>query len=286
MVPSAVAFYPTLLPENAVANAVPWASANFQISAVAGPALGGALIAWKGTEAAFAFGAAGFLLYFSLLFFVHPLRPFQPAITAQSIKELLSDGLRFIYSQKLILAPLTLDLFAVLFGGAEALLPMFAKDILMVGPVGLGFLKAAPFAGAFLMGLSIAHRPMEKAGRSMLLAVAGFGGCMIVFGLSRNYWLSLAVLGLAGALDCISVVVRQTLVQICTPESLRGRVQSVNFLFIGSSNELGEFESGMTAALFGPVLSVVAGGAITLAVVLAAMKLWPELKNLGRLERP
>jgi MFS family permease len=284
LTPSGVAFYPTLMPESMVANAVPWNSANFQIGAVAGPILGGLLFAWKGSQAAFAAAALGFVIYFACLALIKPLRPFKAKPRRHSMGQLLTQGLGFIYSEKLILAPISLDLFAVLFGGVEALLPIFAKDILGVGAVGLGFLRAAPFLGAFVMGLFIAHQPMTKAGRNMLLAVAGFGLCMITFGLSRNIWLSLAALAVSGALDAISVVVRQTIVQLRTPQAMLGRVQAVNFLFIGSSNELGEFESGMTAAAFGPVGSVIGGGLLTLLVVLAASRIWPELKNLGKLE--
>jgi MFS family permease len=202
-----------------------------------------------------------------------------------SLDSLLA-GVRFVRQTKLILATITLDLFAVLLGGATALLPIFARDILMVGPSGLGWLRAAPSIGALLMALTIAHRPpFRRAGRALLWAVTGFGVSTIVFGLSRDFVLSLCMLALTGALDNISIVVRGTLVQVLTPDTMRGRVSAVNAVFIGSSNELGGFESGITAQLFGPVASVVGGGIGTILVVLVVMLLWPEVLRLGSLHQ-
>jgi MFS family permease len=193
-------------------------------------------------------------------------------------------GFSFVRKTELILAAITLDLFAVLLGGATALLPIFARDILQVGPTGLGWLRAAPSIGAVLMALVQAHRPpLRRAGPTMLWAVAGFGAATIVFGLSRDPRLSFAMLMLTGALDNISVVIRSTLVQTLTPDAMRGRVSAVNTLFIGSSNELGGFESGVTAQLFGPVASVVGGGIGTILVVISVACLWPRLRHLGRL---
>ena len=196
----------------------------------------------------------------------------------------LFSGIRFVFSTKVILATITLDLFAVLLGGATALLPMYADEILHVGPTGLGFLRAAQSVGAVGMAVAIAHLPpMRKAGVTMLLAVAGFGAATIVFGVSRSYWLSLAAMAMIGAFDNVSVVVRHTLVQLLTPDAMRGRVAAVNNIFIGSSNELGAFESGVTAALFGPVASVVAGGIGTILVVAAVALRWPQVSAIGRL---
>jgi MFS family permease len=195
--------------------------------------------------------------------------------------------MEFVWRTKPILATITLDLFAVLFGGATALLPIFARDILHVGPTGLGWLQAAPALGALVMALSLAHRPpLRRCGRAMLGAVAGFGLATVVFGLSHDFLLSFVMLAMTGALDNISVVVRGTLVQVLTPETMRGRVSAVNALFISSSNQLGAFESGITAAWFGPVLSVVGGGIGTLLVVGAVMWIWPEVLRLGPLHRP
>jgi MFS family permease len=281
--PASVSLYPNLMPDGSVANAVSWNSANFQVAAMAGPALGGLLIDWKGPEAAFLFGALGPLLFLLQLFFIQPLKAFSPHQGSEGLSERVSGGLRFVMGHKPILAALTLDLFAVLFGGVEAILPIFARDILGVSAFGLGLLRAAPFAGAFVTGLFIAHRPMRNAGRSMLLAVCGFGLCMITFALSKNFALSLAMLFVSGVMDNISVVVRQTLVQVTTPEELRGRVQAVNFLFIGSSNELGEAESGMAAGALGTVPSVLFGGIAVLFVVAAVNWKWPELRALRSL---
>jgi MFS family permease len=191
---------------------------------------------------------------------------------------------RFVWRSDLLLSAITLDLFAVLFGGATTLLPIFAADILHVGPDGLGWLRASPAFGAMLTALALAHRPpLKRPGQALLLAVTGFGAATIAFGLSQNYWLSFALLALTGALDNISVVVRGTLLQTLTPDEMRGRVAAINSLFISSSNELGGFESGETAALFGAVPSVVGGGVGTILVVLLVMLRWPRLVRLGPL---
>jgi MFS family permease len=193
----------------------------------------------------------------------------------------LLAGVQFVFKTKLILATITLDLFAVLLGGATALLPIFARDILDVGPTGLGWLRAAPSLGAILTAVALAHRsPLGRAGPALLWSVSGFGLATIVFGLSRNFALSFAMLALTGALDNISIVVRGTLIQLLTPDEMRGRVFAVNSIFIGSSNELGAFESGITAQLFGPVLSVVGGGIGTILVVLAVVLKWPQVRGI------
>ena len=211
-------------------------------------------------------------------------RPPVPSGEALSTRSFLA-GLRFVWRSRLLLATLTLDLFAVLLGGATALLPIFAKDILHVGPSGLGWLRAAPSAGAFAMALVLAHRPpLRKAGPALIWAVAGFGVATVVFGLSRSFGLSLAMLAVTGALDNISVVVRATLLQVLTPDSLRGRVSAVNGVFIGASNEFGGFESGTAAAILGPVAAVVAGGVGSVLVVAGVALAWPEVWRLGRLE--
>jgi hypothetical protein len=188
---------------------------------------------------------------------------------------------------KVILAAITLDMFAVLFGGAVALLPIYATDILEVGAQGLGLMRAAPSIGALLMAFSLAHLPpMKNAGRTLLLAVSGFGAATIVFGLSRVFWLSIVMLTLLGALDNISVVIRHTLLLALSPDEMRGRISAVNSIFIGMSNELGGFESGVAAALLGPVIAVVGGGIATLLVVLAVARAWPEIRRLKTLDVP
>ena len=203
-----------------------------------------------------------------------------------STLESLRAGLRFLVSKKVILATITLDMAAVFLGGATALLPIFADQILHSGPIGLGWMRAAPGIGGLVMAITIAYlRPMRKAGRMLLWCVTGFGAATIVFGLSRNLWLSLAMLVLTGVFDSVSVVVRHTIIQLLTPDELRGRISAVNNIFIGTSNELGALESGLTAAAFGPVLSVVGGGIGTILVVLLVAKIWPETRKIGALDR-
>jgi MFS family permease len=194
-------------------------------------------------------------------------------------------GFRFVFATPVILGTITLDLFAVLLGGATALLPVYAKDILHAGPTGLGFLQAALPLGSLLCALILAHRrPLQKAGRALLLAAAGFGLATIGFGVSRWFWISFGMLFICGAVDNISIVVRHTLVQLLTPDEKRGRVSAVNSLFIGTSNELGGFESGLVAYLFTPVISVVSGGIGTILVVLAVAMIWPQIRKYGRLD--
>ena len=219
-----------------------------------------------------------------------PQRPPQPHLRppprkteTASLKTLMA-GIRFVRIDQIILATITLDLFAVLLGGATYLLPIYARDVLHVGAVGFGWMRAAPAIGALSMGVLVAHLPpMKKAGKNLLWAVTGFGLATIVFGLSKSLTLSLIMLFLTGAFDNISVVVRHTLVQVLTPDAMRGRVSAVNNVFIGASNELGGFESGLTAQLFGPIWSVVAGGIGTILVVLAVNAIWPQVRRFGSL---
>ena len=272
---------PSLLPAHVFPNAVAWNSNVFQISSVVGPAIGGFLVAWLGFPVVYGFDACCGLAFFLLLIPIAVRRQAPTRSTTGGIRELFS-GIYFVWKTKIILATVTLDLFAVLLGGATALLPVFASDILHCGSIGLGWLRAAPSIGSVVMGVVVAHLPpMRRAGKTMLWAVIGFGLATVVFGLSKSFWLSMGMLFLTGAFDNISVVVRHTLVQLRTPDSMRGRVSAVNKVFIGSSNELGAFESGLTAAWFGPVISVVAGGVGTILVVFAASRLWPALSGLG-----
>jgi MFS family permease len=275
-----------VVPEHDLANAITWNSSGWQVASISGAALGGLVIRLSGgAVAAYVLAAVAALAAAAVLLPMRP-RAGRPAGRGASLGELLA-GIRFVWSTKLILATITLDLFAVLLGGAVALLPMYAQDILHVGPVGLGLLQAAPPIGAILMALTLAHRPpLRRAGRALLWSVAGFGVATVVFGLSRNVILSFVMLALTGALDQVSMVVRGTLLQVLTPDAMRGRVSAVNAIFISSSNELGAFESGVTARLFGPVVSVVGGGIGTVLVVVAVMLLWPEVLRLGPLDRP
>jgi hypothetical protein len=211
-------------------------------------------------------------------------RPTRPAPQAGSRLEQIREGLRYIRDNKVVLGAISLDLFAVLLGGATALLPVFARDILAVGPEGFGLMRSAPAAGAAVVALVLASRPIHRrAGLSMFTGVAIFGVATIVFGLSRSFWLSLAALATLGGADMLSVYVRQTLVQIVTPDGMRGRVASVASLFIGASNELGEFESGVTARLFGPVMAAVFGGVASLFVTGLWARLFPSLLKVDRL---
>jgi MFS family permease len=206
--------------------------------------------------------------------------------TETSTWKSLMAGIRFVFSKKVILATITLDLFAVLLGGATALLPVFADQILHCGPIGLGWMRAAPAVGAFVMALVVAHLPpMKRAGKTLLRCVTGFGVVTILFGLSKALWLSLGLLFLIGAFDSVSVIIRGSIVQLVTPDEVRGRVSSVNNIFIGTSNEFGALESGLTAALFGPVISVVAGGIGTILVVLGVAFHWPESRKIGALDK-
>lgn len=285
LIPSRTALAAELVPRELYANAVAWRSSTWQFAAVVGPAVGGLLYGFGGPGVAY--GADAVLMVVAVVAMVRVRHP-RRAATAMpaSIGESLGEGIRWVRSQPIILGAMTLDLFSVLFGGATALLPIFAADILRVGPQGLGLLRAAPAAGAVVMSLIVAHgRPMTRAGRALLVNVALFGACMIGFGLSRSFVLSLALLAASGMVDTISVVVRSTLLQVLTPDALLGRVAAVNAIFIGSSNEVGAFESGVAARLLGAVPAVVLGGVATLGVVAATAWRVPELRRLRELRR-
>jgi len=272
-----------LIPTNLFSNAATWISSSFQLASVIGPSLGGLGIAlFKSATGVYLVAAIASLLCLASVAAIKP-QPTNFSKEPVSLKS-LAAGAEFVWNNQLILAAITLDLFAVLFGGAVALLPVFAKDILHAGPVELGYLQAAPSIGALIMAALLVYLPpIRKAGAALLWSVVGFGVVTIVFGLSRWVWLSLLMLAFSGALDSISVVIRHTLVQIKTPDHLRGRVAAINSVFISASNELGGFESGLTAALFGPVLSVVGGGIGTILVVVATAMIWPEIRKLGAL---
>jgi MFS family permease len=274
------AFMINLVHQDHFNNAVTWNSSTFETASVTGPALAGLLLVHHPYWFIYAIDAAMSVAFFLLLLPTPAAR--DPLKVRPAGFSGLFDGLRFVCRTKIVLATITLDLFAVLFGGATALLPIFADRILHVGPAGLGWLRAAPSMGAICMALTLAHRrPMARPGIALLCAVTGFGLVTIVFGLSTSYPLSLAMLFLSGACDNISVVVRHTIVQILTPDAMRGRVSAVNNVFIGTSNELGAFESGVTAAWFGPIASVVAGGAATILTVFLVAALWKQVLKLG-----
>ncbi|MBI2506492.1 MAG: MFS transporter [Candidatus Latescibacteria bacterium] len=275
--PARTAILPLLVPREIFENAVAWRTSAMQVSSVAGPALGGLIIAFSVPAAYLASAAAAGL--FALLLALMRLPPAVQTTSGVTWSQLVA-GVHFVRGQKLILAAISLDLFAVLLGGATYLLPVYATDILKVGERGLGLLQAAPAVGALLTALLMAHRPpMQRAGRTLLLAVAGFGGATILFGLSQSFYLSLFALFLTGVCDNVSVVVRHTLIQLLTPDAMRGRVAAVNGIFIGSSNELGGFESGVVAQAFSPAISVVSGGVGCVLVVLATALAAPQLRG-------
>ncbi len=291
--PARSALLPRLVPPDVFGNAVTWASSAFQTAAVVGPAIGGFVIALEHrATAAYLIDAILTSIYLLMLAAIRSDGAVQASATALKPREKMTlesliAGMRFVKQTKVVLAALTLDLFAVLLGGATALLPIFAKDILHVGPDGLGWLRAAPSIGALIVMVGIAHRPpMQKTGWTLIGSVAGFGICTIVFGLSKSFLLSMSMLFLLGGLDGISMIIRGTLVQLWTPDEMRGRVSAVNSVFIDMSNELGGFESGALAAAVGPVAAVVGGGIGTILVVTAVAKAWPELRTLDSLTAP
>jgi len=281
--PAQSALIANVVPPNAFESATKWRSSTWQLSAVLGPAAGGFLVGTAGATVVFALNAAAGILY-ALFLLAMRVRPGEARRREPATVSTLLEGIRFLGRTPVLLAAITLDLFAVLLGGAVALLPIYARSILHVGAFGLGWLQASSSVGAVLMALVLAHRPaFRHAGLILLIAVAGFGAATIVFGLSTWFPLSLLMLFTLGALDNISVVIRSTLVLVRTPDQMRGRVGAVNSLFIGTSNQLGGFESGLAAQLFGPVIAVVAGGVGTILVVLAVAALWPQMRNLGSL---
>lgn len=275
-----------LVPRALYPNAVTWRSLTWQVASVGGPAAGGLLYGFAGPTSAYALDTA--LMSVALIAFL-AIRHRSPARAATDAPMLESVvmGLRFVRTQPVILGAMTLDLFSVLFGGATALLPVFAEQILHVGPTGLGVLRAAPAAGAVVTSVILTHRPpFRRAGRSLLIVVALFGVAMIGFGLSRSFPLSVALLFAGGTVDMVSVVIRSTLLQVMTPDHLLGRVSSVNQIFIGSSNEIGAFESGVAARLLGAASAVVVGGVLTLVVVGATALRIPQLRRLGEIRPP
>ena len=273
-----------IVPRAVFANAATWRSSTWQLGTVLGPALGGMLFAAAGARVTFSVNVALNAVALAAMIAVRHT-PTRISIGADSIRKTLADGLRYVTGQRIILAALTLDMLAVLFGGAVALMPVFATEILRVGPRGLGVLQAAPGVGAVLMAIVVAHRPpFQRAGRTLLVAVAIFGVAMISFALSTSFPLSVALLVVGGAADNVSAVIRATLIQVLVPPEMLGRVSAVNAIFIGSSNELGAFESGVAARLLGTVTSVVLGGAMTLGVVATTAWKVPALRRLRRID--
>jgi MFS family permease len=284
LTPANFSFMPQLVPRELYRNAVTWNSSIWEVAAIAGPALGGFLFGFLGITVAY---LVDVLLMATGLFLALNVnrKPLPPESSEQGVYDKIKAGLHFVFNNKIVLGAISLDLFAVLFGGAVALLPIFAAEILSVGPEGLGVLRAAPSVGALLIAVYAAHRPFQRnVGRLLFWCVAGFGFCMIGFGLSTNFWLSLFLLMASGAFDCVSVIIRLTLLQVLTPENMKGRVSAVNNIFIGSSNEIGMFESGVAARLMGVVPSVIFGGCMTVGVVSFIAWVAKPLRRLQRIE--
>jgi len=278
--PSIISLMATLVPRPLYPNSSTWNTMVWHVGAITGPAIGGLIYGFFGVRMAYLTVLFFLFLAISLLGFVK----YHPAVVANQEKDLLprlSSGLKFVFRNQILLGAMTLDMFAVLFGGAVAMLPVFAAEILMTGPQGLGFLRAAPMIGAVIMSVIMAHRPpLAHAGRYLLAGVAGFGISIICFALSRNFYLSLFLLMLSGMFDNISVIIRTTVMQLITPDEMRGRVASVNSIFIGSSNEIGSFESGLAAKLLGLIPSVIFGGMMTLLIVGVTARKAPALRRL------
>jgi MFS family permease len=277
--PSYQALLALILPRNQYARAAGIGSSAFQSGLVIGPALGGALVGWASMTVAYGVSA---VLAISAAITLMSLRIKEPPLAKPSpVFASIGEGLRFVWGKQVILGAQALDMFAVLFGGAVAMLPAFIHDIFHYGPEGLGILRAAPAVGAILIGIVLVRHPVSRhAGRTLLGAVAGFGLCIIVFALSNNFWLAAFLLLLSGVFDGVSIVMRTTILQLATPDNMRGRVSAINGIFIGSSNELGAFESGLAARLLGLVPSVIFGGVMTLAVVGATAHFAPKLRKL------
>lgn len=277
--PSYSALFALVLPRQQYAKAAAVGSSAFQFGLVVGPALGGIIVGWAGKSVAYALAALLALSAAAMLLSLRVQEP-PPAESAPVFKS-IAEGLRFVANHQVMLAAQSLDMFAVLFGGAVAMLPAFVQDVFHYGPEGLGILRAAPAVGAVVTGIYLARHPIDRhAGRWLLGAVAGFGLCIIGFALSRDFWLAGFLLLISGACDGVSVVMRTAIMQLLTPDVMRGRVAAINGIFIGSSNELGAFESGVAARLLGLIPSVIFGGLMTLGVVAATARLAPKLRRL------
>jgi MFS family permease len=282
--PATQSMLPTLVPVEHFGNAVAWSASFFQVATVVGPMLGGVLYGVSG-GAGVVYAAAGTCMFLALTLVAAMAKTRSGLPRAATTRASVLAGVRYVRRNPIVLGAISLDLFAVLLGGATALLPVYARDILRLGPWALGALRSAPAAGAAVIAVALARWPIKKrAGSKMLVCVAIFGAATIVFGLSRSFALSLIALVITGAADMVSVFVRSTLVQLATPEAMRGRVSAVNMVFIGASNELGEFESGVTAQWLGTVPSVVLGGVGTLVVVALWAWRFPKLAGVDRLD--
>lgn len=277
--PSYNTLFAAIIPRQTFARAASFGSSAFQIGLILGPAVGGLLVGYVSKTSAYLLSA---ILCFAALMAILSLKAKEPPPAAKApVFKSIGEGLQFVWRNQIVFGAQMLDMFAVLFGGAVAMLPAFVHDIYQMGPEGLGILRAAPASGAIMTSLWLTKHPINlHAGRYLLIAVAGFGLSMIAFALTTQFWVAAGILMLAGGLDGVSVVLRQTILQLATPDHMRGRVSAINGIFIGSSNELGAFESGVTARLMGLIPSVIFGGVMTISVVLATAKLAPKLRKL------
>ena len=282
--PSSFAFMSQLVSPEVLPNAITWNMSTWQVGAITGPAIAGFVFSFSGF--AFSYLLVSILILVAVIFIsTIKKKPDPDIIENQSLSDKLTAGVKFVFSKKIVLSAISLDLFAVLFGGATALLPIYSAEILFTGPQGLGMLRAAPSIGAVLVALFLTRRPpMRDTGKKLLTCVFGFGICMIIFAVSRDFYLSLFILALGGGFDAVSVVIRHTIIQLMTPDNMKGRVSAVNSVFIGSSNEIGAFESGLAAKLMGVVPSVVFGGTMTLLVVIIVFILSPQLRKLNLMD--
>ncbi|MBC7474106.1 MAG: MFS transporter [Candidatus Sericytochromatia bacterium] len=280
MSPASFGLLSQIVPRNLYTQSSLWSSTAFQFGLVSGPAIGGLLYGFAGAKATYLTDAILVFIAFICTCLIKKQET-PKSQEQQSLFESISEGLNFVFKHQIILSAITLDLFAVLFGGAVALLPVFADQILHVGPKGLGIMRTAPAVGAILMSLIIAKKKKSnKDGRNLLLSVGGFGICMILFAISKNLYFSIFLLALSGAFDNVSVIIRSTIMQVMTPDNMRGRVSAVNSIFIGSSNEIGSFESGLAAKVMGTIPSVIFGGCMTMLVVLITSLKADKLRNL------
>jgi MFS family permease len=282
--PASATLIPQTVPPEMFTSAATWSSSSWQLASIIGPAIAGLIAAvMESVTIIYLLDAVAALVFLAMVLLIKG-RPLALSPKADTL-ESLAEGLRFMRGNKVILAAITLDMFAVMFGGAVTLLPVYATDILHVGSQGLGLMRAAPSIGSLISAFILTHLPpMKQAGKTLLWAVAGFGLATIFFGFSTNFWLSMTMLLVLGALDNISVVIRGTLLLTRTPDEMRGRTSAVNSIFIGVSNEMGGFESGSVAALFGPIASVISGGILTILVVLGVAKIWPEIGKMTTLD--
>ena len=279
--PATIALMAQVVPRSLYTNSSTWNSTTWHVAAITGPAIGGMVYGFFGVKVAYMTVIMSMVVSVVLLSIIRS-RPVPAIDEKETLMQRLSNGIRFVFSNQLLLGAMALDMFAVLFGGAVAMLPVFAAEVLKVGPEGLGLLRASPMVGAVLMSVVLAYRPpVVRAGRLLMIGVAGFGLSIICFALSKNFFLSMGLLALSGMFDNISVVIRSATMQLVTPDEMRGRVASVNSIFIGSSNEIGSFESGVAAKLMGLIPSVIFGGMMTLGIVGVTAKWAPKLRNLN-----